>query len=53
MECCLLGSIAVDPASVLRLTLHQDHVDASAVHVDNLESPASPYKMIAGLRQFM
>ena len=33
--------------------MHQNYVDASAVHVDHLESPVVPHKMISRLRQFM
>ena len=36
-----------------RLALRQNHVDAPAVHVDDFETPASPYQMISRLRQFM
>ena len=35
------------------LTLHQDHVDALAIHIDHLEPPAAAHEMISRLRQFM
>ena len=38
---------------MLRVALRQNHVDAPAVHVDDLETPASPQQMITRLRQFM
>ena len=45
--------LSLNNSSLVGLTLHQDHVDASAIHIHHLESPAAPNTMISRLRQFM
>src|SRR5664280_3090215 len=45
--------LCLDGSSLVGLPLHQHHVDAPAVHIDHLEAPAAPHKMVSRLRQFM